>query len=90
MQAFDSIREVENGKKYDTASNTTLSENNSSEGSPVMNSHKTNQNGSPENRVLTQEEVDERIRLHETARRFDSAGPNNDNCMASKLLPKSR
>ena len=44
MQAFDSIPELRNGKKYDTASSTSMSENSSSENSPTMNSTVSNDN----------------------------------------------
>ena len=47
MQASESIRELKNGKRYNTAITWTLSENNSSEGSPPMNSHEINENEGP-------------------------------------------
>ena len=50
-----------NGKKYDTANNTTMSGNSNFESSPVMNSTETNKNADPELRALTQAEIDGQI-----------------------------
>ena len=62
MQAFDSIRELRNGEWYDTASNSIMRENSSSEGSPAKNSLETNENEVPEIPTLTQDEVHELIK----------------------------
>ena len=62
VQAFDSIREFRNGKRYNTARTTTMSENRRSEGSHAMNSNEINENDVPEFRSLTQEEVNEKIK----------------------------
>ena len=39
-----------------------MKENNSFEGSPLMNSHEMNRNGARENRISTQEENNEQIK----------------------------
>ena len=78
MQVFDSIHEPKNGKKYNTASNTTMSKKSSSEGSPTMHSTETNENEGPEIQRLTQSEIDEQIKSfitppHEAVGGFGSA-----------------
>ena len=62
MESFDSIRKLRNVKRYNTITDTTLSENSCSEDNPVVNSHETNENESPETRAFTQEEVNEKIK----------------------------
>ena len=62
MQAFDSIRRLRNGARYDTASNSIMRENSSSEGSPAKNSPEANKIEVPEIPALSQEVVDELIK----------------------------
>ena len=62
MQTFDSIHELRNGKRYNTAKTTTFSENNSSKGCLTLNSHEINDNEGPEICLLTQNEVNEQIK----------------------------
>ena len=62
MKSFDSIRELRNGKIYDTARNTTVNENSISESSSAINFRETNENEVPEIHNLTQEEFNEQIK----------------------------
>ena len=62
MPAFDTVRESRSEKKYETATNTNLSESNSSETKPIMNAHLDDIKNESEARIPTQEEVDEQIR----------------------------
>ena len=61
MKVFDSIRELRNGKKYDTASNAAMSENSNCEGRPALNYTEANETQGPKSRALNQAEVDEQI-----------------------------
>ena len=95
MQVFDSIHELKNGKKYNTASNTTMSKISSSEGSPTMHSTENNEKEGPEIQGINQSEIDEQIRRfitppHEAVEGFGSACPRNNYCIASELILKGR
>ena len=57
MLAFDAVSILRNNKKFETATNTNMSENSSSGNSPVMSNHKDGVNSNTEARILTQEEV---------------------------------
>ena len=61
MQVFDSIRELRNGERYDTASNAIMRESSCSESSPAKNSPETNENEVPKLPALTQDVVDELV-----------------------------
>ena len=62
MQAFDCIRELKNGKRYDTTSNRVMSKTSVSEASPAMNPPETKEIEGPEVSAITQDEVDEKIK----------------------------
>ena len=62
MKSFDSFRELTNGKKYDTAIYISMSEN--FESSPIMNAPERNTDEKLEERILSQEDVNEQIRSY--------------------------
>ena len=64
MQSFDSIQQLKNGKKYDTANGKKISENSYVESSPITNLRERNVEDEPEVHVLTQEELNAQIRNH--------------------------
>ena len=55
MPVFATIRELGSGKKYETATNYNMSQNNSSETNPVISAHKVNTDSESETCILTQE-----------------------------------
>ena len=59
MPAFDTARELKNVKKYDTANNTIMNENITSEA--IMSAHKGSSNNESKARILTQE-IDKQIK----------------------------
>ena len=59
---FDTIRELKNGKKYETTANISISENNCAEIIPTVSAYESNTDTECETRIVTQEEVDEQIR----------------------------
>ena len=59
MQSLNSVRELRNRKRYNTARSTVMSENNGPESNPAMNSQWTNENEEPENRNLKQELIEQ-------------------------------
>ena len=56
MEAFDSIPELKNEKRCNTARDTNMTGNNSSENSPALNSRGINENEESEIRTLTHEQ----------------------------------
>ena len=66
MQSFDWVRELRNRKKQNTAISISTSESNSSESDHIMSAPEGNANDKLETRILTQQEVDERIKSYVT------------------------
>ena len=64
MPVSETPQNLRNGKIYETAVNTSISENDSSEANPNMSAHETDTDIESETRILTQQEVDEQIRKY--------------------------
>ena len=67
MPAFDIVQELGNGKKYETATSINLIESNFYERSPILSAHKDNVSIVSEARILTQEEIDDQIKIYITS-----------------------
>ena len=61
MPVFDTIRKLWNGRKFETSTNSKMSEINKSEMNPIMSAHVNDTNNETEKRILTQEEVNEQM-----------------------------
>ena len=64
MQSFDSIKQLRNGKTYDTAYSIKMRQNNSTESSPIIKALERNVEDEPEVHVVIQKEVNEQIINH--------------------------
>ena len=83
MQSFHSIRQLKNGKNYDTAITIKMSEGSSTESSPLKNALERNVKDEHELCVLTSEE-------DQTTRGIDSADSGDDDRSTSYLLLQGR
>ena len=96
MLAFDSYRELTNGKRYKTNTDHETCENGSTEDNRVCNSAEKTEEEASEVRVLTQEAVNEQMKRffapppHKAARGIDSAGSRAGDNAPSEPLPKGR
>ena len=64
MQSFDSVWQLRNGKKYDTANTLKMNDSKNTESSPIVNAPGRNARDELEVHALTQEEVNEQVRNH--------------------------
>ena len=62
MQSFDSVRELGNGKRFNTGRTNTMCVNNGPDDNSAKKSHETEENKEADIRILTKEEVNEQIR----------------------------
>ena len=62
MLAFDTVRVLRNGKKYETGMNTNMSEHSSLGNNPAMSIHEDDVNGESETRTLALEVFNEQMR----------------------------
>ena len=56
MRVFDWLREVRNGKEYENAASTDMSESIIIGNNPIMSAHENNTDSESKTRILTQEE----------------------------------